>query len=181
MESKQYIDASAESFQEVKCLILHDQSTDHSSLIQFQKAFRSELDSAKDFETPFHNVLCLPSFQATNFTIPNPMISRIINKSNFNFVVYLGVMTKEIAIYCGLDTYTGPVIDHSIVSRLESFKNDVETELYQKMGRIVAILYAQNLFEHFPEYDQVTIHRVDKNILNKHAELSQQITAEIKG
>ena len=122
------IDASDPDFKEVKCLIMHDDSSEHQTLVKFQRAFRAECNGSTDRECPFHNIMHLPSFNKTNLAYPNQLLSRVINKGEFKFIAYLGVMTKEIAIYCGLDKFTGQVIDYSFIDRIESLKGQVDEE-----------------------------------------------------
>lgn len=122
----------------------------------------------------------MPSFEKTNLAYPNPMVSRIINKSGFKFVVYLGVMTKEIQTYCGLQNYEGPFLDYSTVEKFDCFTEEGELETYQKLARIVAVLYAYIVYKYFPEVEKVSIHRVDKSILSKHENLKTTLLNLIK-
>jgi hypothetical protein len=86
--------------------------------------------------------------------VSNPMITRIVSNGNFKFIVYLGVLTKEICFYCGLNKYNGSVLDHSIVQNIESLiessEEDDIVEMYSKMAKIVAVFYCQMLQDHCP-------------------------------
>jgi hypothetical protein len=52
-----------------------------------------------------------------------------------------------------------------------------EAENYQKLARLAAVLYVQEIYTTFPEVEQRTIHRVDKEVLTKFKDVNEQLSS----
>lgn len=137
------------------------------------------------FSTPNMSVLHLPSFDKTDLATPNSIISGTVNRGCFDFVVYVGVMTKEIQIYCGLDKYTGAVYDLSLLIELKSFfmgaYEDVEERFrdIEKLGKVSAIIYADAFYKRHPTGID-DFHVVSKNVLEENQELTEKLSTLVK-